>query len=234
MVATSALVQARQRLGYEAVRHSFELLAKRTFETQSFEQWCGLNLLAVDGVMYRTQDNIENRTAFGSETNHHGESSYPQIRMYCLMELYSHLMINSEFDGRQIGEMTQAQRLIPSAPDNSLTLFDRGYYSLGLLYDWQNSGQDTHWMLPARKDLQFDVIRQLNEYDAIVALTTSPQARKKFAHLPAQIEARLTTYTAHGKTYRVLSSLTEPLRYPYDELLTFTPSVGKLNWVLEK
>ena len=218
LVAPSALVQARQRLGYEAVRHSFELLAKRTFETQSFEQWCGLNLLAVDGVMFRTQDNSENRITFGSETNNHGESSYPQIRMCCLMELSSHLIINSEFDARHVGEMTLAQRLTRSVPDNSLTLFDRGYYSVGLLYEWQNSGQHTHWMLPARKDLQFDVIRQLSEHDAIVALTPSPQASKKFTHLPTQAEARLTTYKANGKTYRVLSSLIDPLRYPYDEL----------------
>ncbi|WP_340678765.1 transposase [Paraglaciecola sp.] len=144
--------------------------------------------------MFRTQDNSENRTAFGSETNNHGESSYPQIRMCCLMKLSSHLIINSEFDARHVGEMTLAQRLINSVPDNSLTQFDRGYYSVGLLYEWQNSGQHTYWMLPARKYLQFEVIRQLSEHDAIVALSPSPQASKKFANLPTQVEARLTTY----------------------------------------
>jgi hypothetical protein len=43
-------VQGWQRLGYEAVQHTFQLLAHKTFTTQAFEQWCGLNLLAVDGV----------------------------------------------------------------------------------------------------------------------------------------------------------------------------------------
>ncbi|WP_252730038.1 transposase domain-containing protein, partial [Pseudoalteromonas tetraodonis] len=42
LVAPSALVQGRQRLGYESVQHTFQLLAHKTFSTQSFEQWCGL------------------------------------------------------------------------------------------------------------------------------------------------------------------------------------------------
>lgn len=218
LVAPSAVVQGRQRLGHEAVQHTFQLLANRTFSTQAFEQWCGLNVLAVDGVMYRTQDNEANRTEFGSERNAVGDNGYPQIRMCSLMEVSSHLLLDSAFDGRHVGEMSLAERLINSVPDDSLTLFDRGYYSLGLLHNWRHAGKDTHWMLPARKDLQFSVINQLNDNDAIVSLTTTPQARKKFDHLPNAITARLTTYQANGKSYRVLSSLTDPLRYPYDEL----------------
>lgn len=218
LVAPSALVQARQRLGYEAVRQVFEGLSQRTFETKSFEQWCGLNLLAVDGVVHRASDTAENIAAFGCEKNEHGDSPYPQIRMCCLMEVSSHLILASEFDARQVGEMTLAERLLHHVPAHSLTLFDRGYYSLGLLHRWQNAGDNTHWMLPARKDLQYDVVHQLNKHDAIVSLSTSPQARKKFDDLPDKITARLTSYHVNGKQYRVLSSLTDPLRYPYDEL----------------
>lgn len=218
LVAPSALVQARQRLGCEAVMHTFNGLSSRCFEEQSFEQWFGLNLLAVDGVMYRTQDTPENRAAFKSDKNAQGHNSYPQVRMCCLMEVSSHLVLASEFDSRDIGEMTLAQRLIGHVPDNSLTLFDKGYYSLGLLHSWQRAGSNAHWMLPARKDLQFETIKQLNKNDAIVLLSTSPQARKKFPNLPQQIEARLTEYQADGNTYRVLSSLTDPMRYPYEAL----------------
>ncbi|MCV2886696.1 IS4 family transposase [Aestuariibacter sp. AA17] len=218
LVAPSALVQARQRLGYEAVRQVFEALSQRTFETKSFEQWCGLNLLAVDGVVYRAQDTHENIEAFGCEKNVHGESPYPQIRMCCLMEVSSHLLLASEFDARHVGEMKLAERLLKHVPANSLTLFDRGYYSLGLLNLWHQSADNAHWMLPARKDLQYEVIHQLSEHDAVVTLPTSPQARKKFCDLPDKITARLTSYQVNGKQYRVLSSLTDPLRYPYDEL----------------
>lgn len=218
LVAPSALVQARQRLGYEAVQQTFKLLAQRAFSAQPLETWCGLNLLAVDGVVHRTDDNAANREAFGNERNAQGASSYPQVRMCCLMEVSSHLLLDSAFEGRAVGEMTLAQRLINSVPDNSLTLFDRGYYSLGLLHSWQQSGKNTHWMMPAKKDLQFDTLQKLGDKDAIVSLATSPQARKKFNELPPKITARLTSYRVNGKQYRVLSSLTDVMRYPYDEL----------------
>lgn len=51
-VAPSAVVQARQRLGEDAVGHTFKLMAQRAFGEYAFEQWCGLNVLAVDGVMF--------------------------------------------------------------------------------------------------------------------------------------------------------------------------------------
>ena len=228
-VAPSALVQARQRLGYEAVAHTFHLMAKRTFEHHAFEQWCGLNLLAVDGVMFRAQDTPDNLSEFGCERNNHGDNPYPQIRMCSLMEVSSHLLLASEFDGRKVGEMSLAERLIPSIPDHSLTLFDKGYYSLGLLYHWQNKGNNTHWMLPARKDLQFKVKHQLREHDAIITLSPTPQARKKFPDLPDTIDARLTTYEVDGKAYRMLSSMTEPLQYPYDEIV----DVYTQRWEIE-
>jgi hypothetical protein len=135
------------------------------------------------------------------------------------METSSHLLLASEFDSRNVGEMSLAERLIPSVPDNSLTLFDRGYYSLGLLYLWMTKGVNTHWMLPARKDLQYTVKHQLNEHDALVTLATSPQARKKFDGLPETIEARLTRYEVDGKTYRVLSSMVDAMQFPYEEVV---------------
>lgn len=218
LVAPSALVQARQRLGYEAVQKTFELLASRAFGSHAFEQWNGLNLLAVDGVVYRTEDTAENLTSFGCERNNHSTSPYPQVRMCCLMEVSSHLLLGSAFDGRDVGEMSLAQELIEHVPSHSLTLFDRGYYSVGLLHQWQQAGEHTHWMIPARKDLQFSVTRQLNENDALITLTPSPRAKKRFPSLPDTLEARLTTYYVKGKSYRVLSSLTDPLRFPYDSL----------------
>jgi hypothetical protein len=43
-------------------------------------------------------------------------------------------------------------------PDNSMTLFDKGFYSLGLLYDWQQKGHDTHWLRPLKRGTQYEEI----------------------------------------------------------------------------
>ena len=93
--------------------------------------------------MYRTYDNAQNRETFGSGRHGHGENSYPEIRMCCLMEVSSHLILASQFDGHHVGETTLAQQLVSQVPNNSLTMFDRGFYSLGLLHSWQNAGENT-------------------------------------------------------------------------------------------
>ena len=96
LVAPSALV----------VQKTFQLLANKAFSTQAFEHWCGLNLLAVDGVSFRTQDNEENPVEFGCDSNQFGEVNYPQVRMCSLMEVSSHLLLDSSFDARYVGEIT--------------------------------------------------------------------------------------------------------------------------------
>ena len=49
-VAPSAAPQARQRLGSEAVRRVFTQTAQRWHNATPHPNWCGLTLLAIDGV----------------------------------------------------------------------------------------------------------------------------------------------------------------------------------------
>ena len=116
-------------------------------------------------------------------------------------------------------EIVVDRMLIENTPDNSLTLFDRGFYSLGLLHAWQSQGQNRHWLIPLKKGAQYEVIRKLGRQDVLVRLSASPQAKKKWSELPEQFEARLLTRTVNGKERQVLTSLTDPLRFPASELM---------------
>ena len=51
------------------------------------------------------------------------------------MELSSHLLRASVMDRYDVSEMRLAARLVEQVPDNSVTLFDRGFWSMGLLHD---------------------------------------------------------------------------------------------------
>lgn len=219
LVAPSAMVQARQRLGTEAVEQSFKKMAKHWYQQNEFETWNGLNLLGVDGVVWRTSDTAENREKYGSGSTQYGDTAFPQIRVVCQMELTSHQLINSVFDKYKSNEMVLAEQLIKDTPNHSLTMFDRGFYSLGLLHQWHSEGQERHWMIPARKGLQFDVLESYSRVDKRVKLTTTPQARKKFPTLPNELEARLITKKIKGKECRILTSLTDVMRYPSDEIV---------------
>lgn len=94
------------------------------------------------------------------------------------MELTSHQLINSAFSGYRTSEMVLAEQLIDSTPDHSLTLFDKGYYSLGLLNRWSQTGTERHWLITARKDLNYEVLHRAGKHDCRVRLKTTPQSRK--------------------------------------------------------
>jgi IS4 transposase len=217
-VAPSAVVQARQRLGAEVVERIFNQTQQLWHEKTPSPTFYGLKLLGVDGVVWRTLDTKENEEAFGKLHNDKRQSAYPQIRMVCQMELTSHLLTASAFDKVSTNEMCLAADLIPSTPDNSLTLFDKGFYSLGLLNQWRTTGEERHWLVPLKKGTQFEVIHKYSNRDQIILLKTSPQARKKWFDLPATMEARLVKRTINGKVYSILTSMTDPLRYPVADI----------------
>lgn len=60
------------------------------------------------------------------------------------MELTSHLLTSTAFDSVERSEVKPAAELIDRTPDHSLTLFDRGFYALGLLHAWQSRGEERH------------------------------------------------------------------------------------------
>lgn len=218
-VAPSAVVQARQRLGDEVIREVFA-------QTQSLWQaalpqshWCGLRLLGVDGVVWRTPDSAENQAVFARTSNQKTESHYPQVRMVCQMELSSHLLVNAELDSVAENEMNMAAKLIDGTPDNSLTVFDKGFYSLGLLHKWQSTGCERQWLLPLKKRTHYRTIKVLGQGDELVELAASPQALKKWPTLPATMTARLVTKSWRGKRVQMLTSLLDTRRYPGDEIV---------------
>lgn len=213
-VAPSAVVQARQRLGAEAVKQVFEQTQALWHSKTPHPHWCGLRLLGVDGVVWRTPDTSENQAEFARTSNAQTESLYPQVRMVCQMELTSHLLTASAIDSVAANEMTLAAELIDQTPDHSLTLFDKGFYSLGLLHQWHTTGSERHWLLPLKKGTQYRVLEQRGRNDARIELTSSPQALNKWPSLPVTLEARLVTKTIKGKSVQILTSMLDKTRFP--------------------
>ncbi len=212
-VAPSAFLQARQKLGHKSIERLFHETAAGWHQQANHPGWAGLQLLAVDGVMWRTPDTPDNVAAFAKPGTQHGETAYPQVRMLCQMELTSYLLVQAVMESCAVSEMVLAEQLIACTPDHSLTLFDKGFYSLGLLHGWQTTGSERHWLLPPKRGTQYEVVRKLGRQDALVRLKPSPQARKKWPQLPETLEARLLTRTINGKERQVLTSMVDPMRF---------------------
>jgi putative transposase len=213
-VAPSAVIQTRQRLGIEAVRRVFTKTAQLWHNTTPHPHWCGLTLLAIDGVFWRTPDTPENDAAFPRQTHAGNPALYLQVKMVCQMELTSHLLTAAAFGTMKNSENELAEQLIEQTGDNTLTLMDKGYYSLGLLNTWSLAGEHRHWMIPLRKGAQYEEIRKLGKGDHLVKLNTSPQARKKWPGLGNEVTARLLTVTRKGKVCHLLTSMTDAMRFP--------------------
>jgi len=213
-VAPSALTQRRKDLGEAAMKALFECTQTHRNRDALHPTWNGLTLMGVDGVVWRTEDTPDNAAAFFRQK----DTQYPQVRMVCQMELSSHLITASAFDDYSVNEMILAEKLIDSTPDNSLTLFDRGFYSLGLLHQWQSTGNERHWLIPLKKNVQYEVIRSLGRNDKIVQLKSNPHARKRWPSLPDELQVRLINRKINGKEYAVLTSMTDPMQYPVTDI----------------
>lgn len=212
-VAPSAVIQTRQRLGIEAVRRVFTKTAQLWHNATPHPHWCGLTLLAIDGVFWRTPDTPENDAAFPRQTHAGNPALYPQVKMVCQMELTSHLLTTAAFGTMKNSENELAEQLIEQTGDNTLTLMDKGYYSPGLLNAWSLAGEHRHWMIPLRKGAQYEEIRKLGKGDHLVKLNISPQARKKWPGLGNEVTARLLTVTRKGKVCHLLTSMTDAIRF---------------------
>lgn len=227
--APSSVIARRKKLGEDPVRVLFDLTQQHWHRESRHPLWHGLTLNAVDGVVWRTPDTPENAAAFAKAENQYGEKGYPQVRMVCLMELSSHLLRASVMDRYDVNEMRLAAGLIGKVPDNSVTLFDKGFWSAGLLHEWHSAGENRHWLLPLKKGTQYEVVRRLGKKDELIMLKTSPQARKQWEKLPETLTVRLIRHKVNGVERQVLTSMKDAMRYPAADVA----ELYKHRWEIE-
>lgn len=213
-VVPSAVVQARQRLGADSVKEIFEQTQNLWHEQTPHPNWCGLRVLAVDGTTWRTTDTPENGEFFSRTCNKTHESDYPQVKMICQMEITSHLLTAAVFSNTLESEVKMAERLIEKTQDYSLTIFDKAYFSLGLLNDWQKTGKERHWLIPLKNNTKYRVVSEFSKGDELIELSTSLPARQNRPNLSSTFQARLITKKINGKLRQVLTSMTDSMRYP--------------------
>ncbi|PYD18955.1 IS4 family transposase, partial [Pseudomonas syringae pv. pisi] len=81
-------------------------------------------------------------------------------------------------------EMRLAETFLGQIPDNSITLFDKGFWGADLLLSVVGGGANRHWLTPARKNLVMEEVERYGEHDRLVRMKVSPQARKRNPELP--------------------------------------------------
>ena len=117
------------------------------------------------------------------------------------MDTHSHELLDAQIGSMTQGELTLAGDL--QAPDQSLTIFDRAYFSAAFLLRWQTQGQARHWLMRAK-----DNLRQGDRHpcagDMSIRMPISQRARQLNPALPEHWHARLIEVELAGVTRRFI------------------------------
>jgi len=168
----------------------------------------------------RIPDTEENETEFGRPYGPRGLGAYPQLRLVALMVLRSHLLVDLAVGPYHAGEQPLARTLWERLPDHSLTIVDKNFTNYWLLHHIQNKGTERHWLLRAKSNLRWTVLRRLGLHDLLVELPVAHVARKKHPELPRTILARAVRYQRRGfRAQTLLTSLLDPQLYPAAEIV---------------
>ncbi|MGH7553666.1 MAG: IS4 family transposase [Longimicrobiales bacterium] len=220
VVTSSAVVQARDRLGMAPLETLFEQTAARwAGASADAHRWHGLAVYGVDGSALRVPDTLENEEAFGRPGSSRGAAAYPQLRLVVLMVLRSHLLAGVSLGPWSVGETTLAEPLWARLPDRSLTILDRGFLAYALLHRLATSGAERHWLIRAKSNLTWKTVRRLGPKDQIVEIPISRQTRRAHPELPETLQVRAVRYQRKGfRPQTLLTSLLDPQAYPAAEI----------------
>jgi len=230
-VSKSAVAQARQRTGAAPLAWLFHESA-RSWVAQDQAQYLfkGFSLFAMDGTTLRTADSAANRRHFGASVAVHDRvGSYPQLRAVTLTAIPTHLVRDVEFGPYDVNEMISARQLVPRVPENSITVFDKGFLSAQLLCNLVSGGANRHFIIPAKSNTRWEVLSG-EPGDQMVRMRVSPQARKACAELPEYWQARaVLAVDVRGRQRVLLTSLSDQQRFKADDIV----SCYERRWQIE-
>jgi len=172
---SSAITQARKRLGAKAMAEVFEAVAEPvgTMFTRGamLRDW---RVLAIDGFDVDLPDSDENVAEFGYAGSGANRSAYPKARVVALSECGTHAFLAAQVAGYGIGERTLAKPLYPRLQPDELLTADRGFYSFEAWDLAAACGAALVWRAPA--GLELPLIGGLAGGASVVDMATAGQA----------------------------------------------------------
>lgn len=121
---SSALAQARRRIGVKPLAALFTLIAG---PAPAAHRWRGLLLCAIDGTTMAVPDSPANLNTYGRQTGSHGGSGYPLMRLVAIVACGSRTVIDAVFGPIGIGEIRYAPTLFRCLKPGMLLLADRNF-----------------------------------------------------------------------------------------------------------
>lgn len=183
--STSAITQARQRLGAEPLKELFHRAALPVAGLGTQGAWLrGRRLMAIDGTSFDVPDTEANAAAFGKMGSGPKESAFPKLQVVSLSECGTHAQIAAAMGSCRTGERELATELAGHLRADMLVTADSGFFSWQLWDHYAASGAALCWRVGAAVALP--LVRRLLD-GSYLALIFAPNttAKRKAALLAA-------------------------------------------------
>ena len=208
-----ALAQARRRLGPAPLRWLFDLLRGPVGADPHRKGvwWKNHLVCAIDGTVLTVADTASVQTRYTKQRGNHGGTGYPQVRLLALVACGTRAIIDAVFAPTTTGETTLVPELTDRMRDPMLVLADRNFDAQDVLAGIVDAGAD--FLIRAKTIRRLPVLVRHQD-----GSFTSQIADMKVRVIDAEIT--ITTDASQQRhSYRLLTSLHDPLRYRAEELL---------------
>lgn len=183
--STSAITQARQRLGAAPLKELFHRAAVPVAGRGTRGAWLrGRRLMAIDGTSFDVPDTAANVAAFGKMGSGPKESAFPKLQVVSLSECGTHAQVAAALGSCRTGERELAVELAGQVDAGMLITADSGFFSWRLWDHYAVTGAALCWRVGAA--VMLPLVRRLSD-GSYLALIFAPNttARRRAAVLAA-------------------------------------------------
>jgi hypothetical protein len=220
LAGTSAIFQARERLGSEPLAQLFTRVAGPLGAADTPGVWlAGRRLVAVDGTCLDVADTPGNDAFFGRPGVTKGEkSAFPQARLLALAECGTHAIFAATVGAYGDSESVLIEDLLGALSAGQLLLADRGFFSYALWRKVSDIGVDLLWRVSTGGNGPAPIhVEDLADGSWLAHLRSS-----KDRHGEPML-ARIIDYTIddgrdNRTVYRLVTTVLDPAEAPAHEL----------------
>jgi len=200
---SSAITQARKRIGPEVIRRVFELVAAPVAQYSTpggfLRSW---RVMAIDGFSLDVPDSKENAAEFGYTTNEPGGSPFPKARVVAVAECGTHAILDAEVGAFSTGEKTLAMPLLGRLGADWLLTADRNFYSFPAWSIAADTGAALCWRAPGT--LKLEVLKVLEDGTYLTVVIDSRIQRQRREVIRAAARAGGQLDPAQARVVRVV------------------------------
>jgi hypothetical protein len=208
--SSSALCQARRRVGAGPLRALFELLAGPPVGAP---RWRGLLVCALDGTTMVIPNGGPNVATYGRHAaGPNGDAGYPMFRLLAVVACGTRTILDAVFGPCAVGETSYAPRLAGCLKAGMLLLADRGLATKELFGAVTATGADL--LVRCKDNRRLKPVRHCGDGTWLTRIGDLTLR---------MVEAEIQIHCAGGPTrtgrYRLLTTLTDHHRYPARDLV---------------